>query len=270
MIEIAVPRFGVGKPPSGKILIRRIVSDYTGTLSSQLRASSVSGWLHLQQVDRSVVELSGGRESIESGADPSAICFRHAPQLRRRYKYELPLDRVFRHQTPWTQGWSVFGLTRFATGIPVTLYNNNDTSLLGTIPNGINNNGIDTPNVTVGKLELNTNPRNGRFAFNIALFSLPALGEMGNATRRFFAGAGMNNVDMALEKDVRFAESKSLEIRLEAFNVFNHAQFYGPAAVNGNISSANFGQVVSAAAPRLVQLAAKLSFQRSAFCLRRE
>jgi hypothetical protein len=29
--------------------------------------------------------------------------------------------------------------------LPVTLLNNNDTSLLGTIPNGINNNGVDTP-----------------------------------------------------------------------------------------------------------------------------
>jgi hypothetical protein len=44
-------------------------------------------------------------------------------------------------------------------------------------------------------------------------------------------------------------------------NVFNHAQFYGPAAVNGNISSANFAQVVSAAAPRLVQPAARFTFQ---------
>jgi hypothetical protein len=47
---------------------------------------------------------------------------------------------------------------------------------------------------------------------------------------------------------------------VEAFNVFNHAQFYGPAAVNGNISSANFGQVVSGAAPRLMQLATKFYF----------
>jgi hypothetical protein len=40
----------------------------------------------------------------------------------------------------------------------------------------------------------------------------------------------------------------------------NHAQFYGAAAVNGNIASANFGKIVSAAAPRLLQLALKFSF----------
>ncbi len=41
--------------------------------------------------------------------------------------------------------WAVAGIARFTSGLPVTLLNNNDTSLLGTIPNGINNNGVDTP-----------------------------------------------------------------------------------------------------------------------------
>ena len=131
---------------------------------------------------------------------------------------------------------------------------------MGTIPNGINNNGVDTPQVAAGNLEVNTNPRNGRLAFNTALFSLPSLGQMGNAPRRFLYGPGIYNFDVALHKDVRFSESKSLELRLEAFNVFNHAQFYGPAAVDGNITSANFGEVLSAAAPRLMQLATKFSF----------
>ena len=47
---------------------------------------------------------------------------------------------------------------------------------------------------------------------------------------------------------------------MEAFNVFNHAQFFGAAAVNGNISSAGFGQIVNAMPPRQIQLAAKFIF----------
>jgi hypothetical protein len=47
---------------------------------------------------------------------------------------------------------------------------------------------------------------------------------------------------------------------MEAFNMFNHAQFFGPSAVNGNINSSTFGQVVSAASPRLMQAAIKLVF----------
>jgi hypothetical protein len=51
-----------------------------------------------------------------------------------------------------------------------------------------------------------------------------------------------------------------LQVRLEAFNVFNHPQFYGAGAVDGNIASPTFGQIEAAAAPRFIQLAAKFSF----------
>ena len=65
---------------------------------------------------------------------------------------------------------------------------------------------------------------------------------------------------MQISKTVRLTESKSFDIRVEAFNVFNHAQFYGPAAVDGEINDPDFGRVVSAAAPRLVQVAVKFHF----------
>ena len=47
---------------------------------------------------------------------------------------------------------------------------------------------------------------------------------------------------------------------MEAFNVFNHAQFFGPASVNGNMNSSTLGPDVGAASPRLVQAAVKLIF----------
>ena len=81
---------------------------------------------------------------------------------------------------------------------------------------------------------------------------------MGNAKRRFFYGPGINNFDMTLAKDLRITESKSMEFRLEGFNVFNHSQFYGPATVDGEINDSNFGQIIGAAPPRLIQVAAKL------------
>jgi hypothetical protein len=188
----------------------------------------------------------------------SAFDLRH--NFVASYRYQLPIERLFRRQNRWTEGWSISGLTRFTTGLPVTLYNNQDTSLLGSIPNGINNNGVDTPDYAGGNLELNTDPRNGKPAFNTALFSLPPLGHIGTAPRRFFYGPGMCNFDLALQKQIRLTESKTLAFRAEAFNAFNHAQFYGPAAVNGNISSPGFGRIVSADSPRLVQLVAKLIF----------
>ncbi len=197
---------------------------------------------------------------IDPGLSKALSAFDMRHNFVVSYKYVLPADRLTGRRNRWTEGWALSGITRFTTGLPVTLYNNNDTSLLGTIPNGINNNGVDTPNVSHGRLEINENPRNGKPAFNTSLFSLPALGEMGTAARRFFSGPGISNFDMALEKRAQLSESKSVELRLEAFNIFNHAQFYGPAAVNGNISSPAFGQVLNAAVPRLLQAAVKFHF----------
>jgi hypothetical protein len=176
------------------------------------------------------------------------------------YQYELPIDRLLHAPNRWTQGWAISGITRFSTGFPVTLLNYGDNSLLGAEPNGINNFGVDEPQYSPGPLHLNHNPRNGDAYFNTSLFSLQPLGQPGNARRRFFYGPGMNNFDIALLKNVAITESKSLEFRLEGFNAFNHAQFYGPASVNGNINSATFGAVVSSAPPRLMQAAVKFIF----------
>ena len=109
-------------------------------------------------------------------------------------------------------------------------------------------------------LHLNTNGRNGREAFNTSLFSEETLGNLGNAKRRMFHGPGIENFDMTLQKNLRLGEEKSLELRGEAFNVFNHAQFYGPASIDGQIESSDFGHIKSAASPRLIQIAAKFAF----------
>jgi hypothetical protein len=176
------------------------------------------------------------------------------------YAYQLPIKYLFHVANGWTNGWVLSGITRFSTGFPVTLLNYGDNSLLGAEPNGVNNYGVDEPEYMPGPLNLNSNPRNGRPYFNTALFSLQPLGTPGNARRRFFFGPGLDNYDLAVQKTLSLRESKSLQFRFEGFNVFNHAQFYGPASVNGNINSSSFGQVVSTAPPRLMQAAIKFIF----------
>lgn len=175
-------------------------------------------------------------------------------------KYEVPLERLFGATDRWTQGWEISGITHFSTGLPVTMVNYGDNSLLGSEPNGINNFGADEPDYTGGPLDLNSNPRDGRPYFNAALFPENALGTPGTAKRRFFYGPGMDNYEMALLKNLRLTESKSLQFRVEAFNIFNHAQFFGPQSIDGNIDSSTFGNVISATSPRLLQLGAKFLF----------
>jgi hypothetical protein len=174
------------------------------------------------------------------------------------YNYSLPFDRI--HSNRLTKGWSLSGTARFSTGFPVTLYDDSDRSLLGTLGNGINNNLLDTPEILPGSLQINTNPRSGRELFNTAVIVPESMGQLGDSGRRIFHGPGIENFDVQVSKTVRLGEAKSLDLRVEAFNLFNHAQFYGPTSVDGEVNDPDFGHVVSAAAPRLMQVAAKLHF----------
>ena len=176
------------------------------------------------------------------------------------YEYQLPFDRHFR-PSRLSQGWSLSGITHFASGFPVTLINNGDSSLIGTNPNGVNNGSIDEPDYTGGQLHLNHNPRtDGHNYFDATAFTMNALGTPGTSKRRFFDGPGGNNFDVAVAKKLPLTESKALLFRVEAFNVFNHTQFSGPGAVDGNIGSSTFGQAISAAPPRIMQGSVKFNF----------
>lgn len=171
------------------------------------------------------------------------------------YSYELPFDKAF-GPSRLTRGWVLTGITRFATGLPVTLIEVDDRSLIGATSPGPTGD-QDEPNYVPGKLLLNTNPRKGGTYFNTSLFSLENLGQFGDAARRFFHGPGFNNWDIALLKNLPIRESKTLEFRAEWFNAFNHAQFNSP---DGNINDSTFGVVTSAQPARVGQLAIKFMF----------
>jgi len=180
------------------------------------------------------------------------------------YNWLLPFDRL--GATGWAKkllsGWSLSGVTTFATGLPVTLIESDDASLIGAnaVP-------LDVPNYNpgAGPLFVNKNPRSRQPYFNNlkgpgdagAVFLFEELGQLGNSRRRFFHGPGLNNFNMALLKSTKIMESKQLELRFEAFNLFNHAQFYNPV---GDITADNFGLVQSARDPRILQVGAKFVF----------
>lgn len=176
------------------------------------------------------------------------------------YTLVLPLQDIVHMTNGWTNDWSLSGTTRFATGFPVTLTDNSDNSLAGTLGNGVNNYLLDTPRFLGGPLRINTDGRNGRTAFNTAAFPEENVGQLGNAKRRMFYGPGIDNFDLTLQKSVTLREARSIDVRAEVFNTFNHAQFYGPSAVDGQVEDPNYGHIVSAQAPRLIQLVAKLRF----------
>jgi hypothetical protein len=189
------------------------------------------------------------------------------------YNYDLPLAH-FLHPSSLTSGWALSGVTRFATGVPVTFASQSDNYLVQVQNNGVNATSIDMPQYDGTGYKINRNPRKSKLLFNSDAFRPNALGTQGNSKRRDFYGPGIDNFDMALHKVTNFTESRSLELRLEMFNVFNHAQFDGGNSVDGNIGDqiigpggrvdpnnpGSFGTVTKAADPRIGQIAAKFRF----------
>ena len=223
------------------------------------RLNILAGYTFSKSEDQSS-NLGEGVNPIDPALSKALSAFDVTHNFVVSYSYQIPFEHLFHAANRWTQGWELSGITHFSAGLPVTLVNFGDNSLLGSEPNGVNNFGVDEPDYTGTALNLNSNPRNGAPYFNIAAFAENALGAPGTAKRRFFYGPGMNNFDIALLKSVQMTESKSVQFRIEGFNVFNHAQFFGPQSVDGNIDSSTFGDVISATAPRLVQVGAKFFF----------
>jgi hypothetical protein len=218
------------------------------------RSQLLAGYTYSKSLDNS----SGYGEQInpfnpKAGIALSAFDATH--NFVFSYNYTLPVDTVAgAHRL--TKGWVLSGITRFSTGLPVTLIETDDNSLLGTQFSGPIQLGIDLPNYGGGPLHF-YDPRSGQTYFDTSGFTPEKLGQLGNARRRFFHGPGINNWDLAIMKNTNLTERSSVQFRAEFFNVFNHTQFL---EVNGNVNDLAFGQAQSVQQPRIGQISLKLSF----------
>jgi hypothetical protein len=217
------------------------------------RVEFLAGYTYSKSLDNA----SGYGEQInpENTTQKSLSSFNVTHNFVISYDYKLPID-LLHGPSRLVKGWRLSGITRFSTGIPVTLTEMDDNSLLGTSGAGAISLPVDTPNYTPGSLNI-TDPRSLLPYFNTSLFSPETLGQLGTARRRFFAAPGLNNWDLALLKDTAIKEGMNLEFRAELFNAFNHAQFGQP---DGNVNSATFGLITTANPPRIMQLSLKLLF----------
>jgi hypothetical protein len=90
-----------------------------------------------------------------------------------------------------------------------------------------------------------------------AAFQTPALGTYGNLGHFNMKGPGVFQFDVALSRTFAIGEGKTVQLRSEAFNILNHANFAPPASA---LNSAAFGQIQRAGEPRILQFALKFGF----------
>jgi hypothetical protein len=93
--------------------------------------------------------------------------------------------------------------------------------------------------------------------FNTSAFTVPLPGTFGNAGRNTIEGPGMILVNFALAKNIPIRDMMAFEIRAEASNVFNHANFTG---IDTTVNSPTYGQVISVGSMRKMQIFARFRF----------
>ncbi|MDQ1410360.1 MAG: hypothetical protein QOJ41_2095, partial [Acidobacteriaceae bacterium] len=179
------------------------------------------------------------------------------------YVWAMPFDRVFQNAPKrLTQGWQMQGITRFSTGFPVQMnQSEGDASLSGSSATDMPN--VVGPVVTVDPRKAYAGcpnsvdpnlPGTGCYFLPGAFAENTDPGTFGTANRRFFHGPGFNNTDFGLLKRTQLKENFAFDVRIEFFNIFNHAQFKNPG---GDFSGSNFGIVTNARDPRIGQVSAK-------------
>jgi hypothetical protein len=220
------------------------------------RLSFLAGYTYAKSLDNA----SGYGEQINplNTGQKSLSAFDVRNNFVVSYDYRLPVD-LLHGPSRLVNGWRISGITRFSAGSPVTLWESDDNSLLGTAGAGAISLPVDTPNYTPGSLHI-TDPRSGLPYFDTSLFSPETLGQLGTSRRRFFAAPGLNNWDVAILKDTAIREQMNLEFRAEFFNAFNHAQFGQPDGNVDDQATNTFGLITSANPPRIMQFSLKLLF----------
>ncbi|MGH9521806.1 MAG: carboxypeptidase regulatory-like domain-containing protein [Terriglobales bacterium] len=172
------------------------------------------------------------------------------------YSYQLP----FGENREWLRNgtmashvlgdWQWTGTFSFASGTPYT------ARILGAVSDvasGVNGAlRADTTGQPIGL----ANPTIQEF-FNTAAFIAPPPGQYGDAGRNTIRGPHTTSFNMSLSKTIQLGDVRGLDLRIEANNVFNMPQY---GAIDTNVNSRTFGQVLSMGSMRKLQLLARFHF----------
>jgi hypothetical protein len=204
--------------------------------------------------------------------------------LKANAVYELPIGPGKRWLSgggaagKFFGGWQISGIAQFRTGRPISFLAGDGSTaspFRGTL-NRSARSGNNTPNTSLTLAELQArvglfhDPRTGLPLVvdpaligtdgraNPAFFTNPLAGQTGHLSLTPVDGPGYWNVDTAVIKRIRFKERLGVELRLEAFNVFNHTNF--SVGNTQDINSPDFGKINSTFDQRIIQLAWKFTF----------
>ena len=202
---------------------------------------------------------------MDLAQNPFNLQAEHGPSLfdaRHRFVgngiYELPNfhsgPRVAR---ALFNGWQLNGIVTLASATPFTVYDSRNVSLQAPIP-PVAGTFASRPDLVSSCADGPHTPLQWITASSFhRLNALTQAGQFGNEGRNTCRGAGIINLDVSLVRNFKLSESANLQLRAESFNVMNHPNFGLPV---DDLVSPNFGRVLEAGPPRLIQFGLKLLF----------
>ncbi len=187
--------------------------------------------------------------------------------LTVNYIYDIPslgrkLDNGFVKAV--FDNWQLSGTTSYASGKPKNItvtYNGGVTDITGGQDNARPNTICDPMRNISG-----ADPTGTPYVVNVNCFARPtSLGDIGNTPRNSLRMPSIFNSDVALFKNIPLGETRSLQLRWEVYNVFNHTNFRDIDAglvfdVNGRQTNTRFGAPIAARTPRVMQAGIRFSF----------
>ena len=236
--------------PGGTQSYNGVLLSLTHRLSHGLTANANYNWSHCigdySQEFTTPNVASGYQFPNNRRADRGDCVFDIRQNFALSASYELPrfsnnIARVL------ASDWRISPIFQYRTGQALTIVTGVDRNLLG-------NTATQRPNQVVGNVYA------GGFLnyLNPVAFQQPALATFGNMGTYDIRGPGQFQVSAGVSRVFPIRERIRLEIRGEAFNLPNFFLRGNPGASLSN--AATFGQITSAANPRILQFAGKIMF----------
>lgn len=178
------------------------------------------------------------------------------------YPHKLALNFVYEVPTPhsWSPlmrtmagGWNISGIWIAHSGDPLSIWSGQDMAQ--------SHDGGGWADFASGNSSRNIHVKRGSLTdyLNYTDFVVPQPGSYGNVGRNPITGPRYNNWDMALAKSFAFTEQYRFQLRLDAFNAFNHTHFGDPQTCICSGPS-TFGHTYSSFGERIAQVAGKFYF----------
>jgi Carboxypeptidase regulatory-like domain len=191
-------------------------------------------WSHSLDNDSSDAFLMWAGPGADAARDHASSDFDLRHSLTAALTYELPARTAGRAR--WLGGWAIDSMVRARSGFPISV-------LLNEQYQGIALANAFRPDLIFNQpIWLDDASAPGGKRLNPAAFQAAPSGTQGTLGRNSITGFGMGQVDVALRREFRFRDREVLQVRLEAFNVLNEANFADPVKF---LSSALFGQSTS-------------------------